>query len=195
MYDTSRHERPWRPPWPSRQPTSRSPPWAVSRKNQEKCARKRKKIGGGSCPPGKCTVFGGGKCPKLGVVNVRILGVVNVRLANDLTPVLRSFPETFLSDIFKSVSLTSLSAITCSSSFFLLLWNETSALLEQLCLSKISFSISISSFRAISSRFLASTSVFTVANFFSPFFFLSLFLKKCSRSAFLLHRLFSRNVD
>ena len=35
----------------------------------------RKKIGGGSCPPGKCTFFG--------VVNVRILGVVNVLLAND----------------------------------------------------------------------------------------------------------------
>ena len=49
-----------------------------------KCAEKRrKKIGGGSCPPGKCLVFGGGKCPNLGVVNVRILGVVNVFLAND----------------------------------------------------------------------------------------------------------------
>ena len=44
---------------------------------------KKKKIGGGSSPPGKCTVFGGGKCPNLGVVNVRILGVVNVLLAND----------------------------------------------------------------------------------------------------------------
>ena len=48
--------------------------------------KRRKKIGGGSCPPGKCLVFGGGKCPNLGVVNVRILGVVNVRLANNLTP-------------------------------------------------------------------------------------------------------------
>ena len=48
--------------------------------------KKKKKIGGGSCPPGKYTVFGGGKCPNLGVVNVRILGVVNVRLANNLTP-------------------------------------------------------------------------------------------------------------
>ena len=45
--------------------------------------KKKKKIGGGSCPPGKCLVFGGGKCPNLGVVNVRILGVVNVLLAND----------------------------------------------------------------------------------------------------------------
>ena len=44
------------------------------------------KNGGGNCPPGKCTVFGGGKCPNLGVVNVRILGVVNVCLANNLTP-------------------------------------------------------------------------------------------------------------
>ena len=52
-------------------------------KSQEKCARKRKKIGGGSCPPGKCTVFGVGKCPNLGGVNVQILGVVNVLLAND----------------------------------------------------------------------------------------------------------------
>ena len=42
--------------------------------------------GGGSCPPGKCTFFGGGQCLNLGVVNVRILGVVNVRLANNLTP-------------------------------------------------------------------------------------------------------------
>ena len=45
--------------------------------------KKKKKIGGGSCPPGKCLVFGDGKCPNLGVVNVRILGVVNVLLAND----------------------------------------------------------------------------------------------------------------
>ena len=55
----------------------------MSRKSQEKCAKKRKKIGGGSCPPGKCFFLGGGKCPNLGVVNVRILGVVNVLLAND----------------------------------------------------------------------------------------------------------------
>ena len=48
--------------------------------------KKKNKIGGGSCPPGKCTVFGGGKCPNLGQANVRILGVVNVRLANDLPP-------------------------------------------------------------------------------------------------------------
>ena len=48
--------------------------------------QKKEKNGGGSCPPGKCTVFGGGKCPNLGVVNDRILGVVNVRLANNLTP-------------------------------------------------------------------------------------------------------------
>ena len=45
--------------------------------------KKKKKIGGGSCPPGKCFFLGGGKCPNLGVVNVRILGVVNVLLAND----------------------------------------------------------------------------------------------------------------
>ena len=57
---------------------------AVSRKSQEKCTKKKeKKIGGGRCPPGKCTVFGGGKCPSFGVVNVRILGVVNALLAND----------------------------------------------------------------------------------------------------------------
>ena len=63
-------------------------------KKPRKISQKRKKIGGGSCPPGKCTVLGGGKCPNLGVVNVRILGVVNVRilgvvnvrLANDLPP-------------------------------------------------------------------------------------------------------------
>ena len=50
--------------------------------------KKKKKIGGGSCPPGKCMVFGGGKCPNLGVVNVRILGVVNFLLANDSQSVL-----------------------------------------------------------------------------------------------------------
>ena len=52
----------------------------------------QKKIGGGSCPPGKCTV-----------ANVRILGVVNVRLANDLTTLVRvylilnfqTYPHTF----------------------------------------------------------------------------------------------------
>ena len=81
----------WCAPWPPRQAPPPShpwcPPWAVSRKSQEKCAKKRrKKIGGGSCPPGKCFFLGGGKCPNLGVVNVRILGVVNVRLANNLTP-------------------------------------------------------------------------------------------------------------
>ena len=42
--------------------------------------------GGGNCPPGKCTVLGGGKSLILGVVNVWILGVVNVCLANDLPP-------------------------------------------------------------------------------------------------------------
>ena len=59
----------WCAPWPPHQAPPPShpwcPPWAVSRKSQEKCARKKgKKIGGGSCPPGKC-FFGG-------VVNVRI---------------------------------------------------------------------------------------------------------------------------
>ena len=57
-----------------------------SKKPRKVRQKKKKKIGGGSCPPGKCLVFGGGKCPNLGVVNVRILGVVNVRLANNLTP-------------------------------------------------------------------------------------------------------------
>ena len=65
---------------------------------------------------------------------------------------------------------------------------------ESLFISEISFSIAFSSLTAICSRFLASTSVFAFANFFSPFFFLSFFLKKSSRSAILLHRLFSRNV-
>ena len=72
----------WCAPWPPRQAPSPShpwcPPWAVSRKSQEKCAKKRKKMGvavvllanvffwrcevfefGG----GKCPNFGGGKCP------------------------------------------------------------------------------------------------------------------------------------
>ena len=52
-------------------------------KAKKNAPKKEKKIGGGSCPPGKCFFFGGGKCPNLGVVNVRILGVVNVLLAND----------------------------------------------------------------------------------------------------------------
>ena len=54
-----------------------------SKKPRKVRQKKKKKIGGGSCPPGKCLVFGGGKCPNLGVVNVRILGEVNVLLAND----------------------------------------------------------------------------------------------------------------
>ena len=52
-------------------------------KAKKNAPKKEKKIGGGSCPPGKCFFWGGGKCPNLGVVNVRILGVVNVLLAND----------------------------------------------------------------------------------------------------------------
>merc|ERR1711952_482685 len=52
--------------------------WKKPRKVRQK---KRKKIGGGSCPPGKCFFWGVG--------NVRILGVVNVRLANNLTPLLQ----------------------------------------------------------------------------------------------------------
>ena len=57
-----------------------------SKKPRKVRQKKKKKIGGGSCPPGKCFFLGGGKCPNLGVGNVRILGVVNVRLANNLTP-------------------------------------------------------------------------------------------------------------
>ena len=72
--------------------------------------KKRGKIGGGSCPPGKCTVFGGGKCQNLGVVNVRNLGVVNVRLANDLPPSNWSQPNSthllFLTQNFLSVWAT-----------------------------------------------------------------------------------------
>ena len=52
-------------------------------KAKKNAPKKEKKIGGGSCPPGKCFFWGGGKCPNLGVVNVRNLGVVNVLLAND----------------------------------------------------------------------------------------------------------------
>ena len=58
---------------------------------------------------------------------------------------------------------------------------------ESLFISEISFSIAFSSLTAICSRFLASTSVFALANFFSPFFFLSFFLKKSSKSAILIH--------
>ena len=54
-----------------------------SKKPRKISQKKKEKIGGGSCPPGKCFFLGGGKCPNLGVVNVRILGVVNVLLAND----------------------------------------------------------------------------------------------------------------
>ena len=77
----------WCAPWPPCQAPPPShpwcPPWTVSRKKREKCARKRKKIGGGSCPPGKYMVFGGVKCPHLGSANVRILGVINVFLENE----------------------------------------------------------------------------------------------------------------
>ena len=45
-----------------------------SKKPRKVRQKKKKKIGVGSCPPGKCTVFGGGKCPNLGVINVRIWG-------------------------------------------------------------------------------------------------------------------------
>ena len=72
---------PWH--WPPRQAPPPSypccPPWAVSRKSQEKCAKKRRKKLGVAVVPlaivffggwemselggGKCLNFGGGKCP------------------------------------------------------------------------------------------------------------------------------------
>ena len=44
--------------------------WSTSSRAKENAPKKEKKIGGGSCPPGKCFFLGGGKCPNLGVVNV-----------------------------------------------------------------------------------------------------------------------------
>ena len=53
------------------------------KKPREMRQKKKKKIGGGRCPPGKCTVFGGGKYPNLRVAKVRIFGVVDILLANE----------------------------------------------------------------------------------------------------------------
>ena len=77
-------------------------------KAKKNAPKKEKKIGGGSCPPGKCFFWGGGKCPNLGVVNVRILGVVNVLLANDsqsILSVLCNCESAFFDALFRICSL------------------------------------------------------------------------------------------
>ena len=55
-----------------------------SKKPRKVRQKKKENMGGGNCPPGKCTFFGDGKYPNLGVANVRYMGMANVRLANDL---------------------------------------------------------------------------------------------------------------
>ena len=79
-------------------------------KSQEKCARKRKKRGVGSCPPGKCTVFGGGKCPNLGVVIVLLANDTQSREAQlyvslNLLPIRKLKRKVLRCDVVKQITL------------------------------------------------------------------------------------------